>query len=792
MPEGTSVGNVYLDLVLRDRLEEDIQKKAQKASQQAQATFRQVGKNAANAMESSFSGGYNKTLEKARSKVQDLERQFDSLGSKMDSMRNSAKGMFKGLKNPGRAADQFLGNDQAFNALVAKQEAIGQKLSQAQENLRIETEAAAAKAAAAQENAAKRAAAAQVKAQEKAAAAATAAQAKAARESEKKWRNATKGIRGLFRTVGGALKATFLTAGLYAFFKGMKSLMSGAVGQSKEFSAALAGVKSNLTTAFAPILTAVLPMLTALMNGLATATRAIATFIASIFGQTYAQAQAAGKKLSKVASSAGGAAKAAQKANATLGIDELNVVDQQDDSGGGGGGASSEIANTGKEMTGLLKPLEAFWARFKELLAPSITAWQDAWTQIKNKAIEVWPQIQNAALGFWNNGLKPLGSYLLTDFAPSVINAFSQAFAPITGDVISAGIQIFTDFFVWTCSIWTDAIQSVVIPALDLFKTIWQDMMAGIESAWSTYGKPICDGVVEAFNGILTIVQSLWDTVVKPFLQYCIEKGTELWEQTLQPLWNNYVGMIADIMQFLLTLWNNVLAPLINWIVQTFGPFFEKIFENIANIVKRVVQNIGDSINNAITIFRDLLQFFTTVFQGDWEGAWQAIQNIVVHVWEGIKNSIRNTVNGIIDIVNGMISGVCEGINAVLRAVSSVAGKLGIDISPQVSAPQIPHLAQGGYVGPNQPQLAMIGDNRREGEIVAPESKLAQAVAEGMNGAGGEEQRSLLRQIIALLQAILDKDESITIGDDVIGRAASRWQSRRGVRLGGETFADAY
>ena len=140
----------------------------------------------------------------------------------------------------------------------------------------------------AQENAAKRAAAAQVKAQEKAAAAAAAAQAKAARESEKKWRNATKGIRGLFRTVGGALKATFLTAGLYAFFKGMKSLMSGAVGQSKEFSAALAGVKSNLTTAFAPILTAVLPMLTALMNGLATATRAIATFIASIFGQTYA------------------------------------------------------------------------------------------------------------------------------------------------------------------------------------------------------------------------------------------------------------------------------------------------------------------------------------------------------------------------------------------------------------------------------------------------------------------------------------------------------------------------
>ena len=110
------------------------------------------------------------------------------------------------------------------------------------------------------------------------------------------------------------------------------------------------------------------------------------------------------------------------------------------------------------------------------------------------------------------------------------------------------------------------------------------------------------------------------------------------------------------------------------------------------------------------------------------------MQNTVVKVWDGIKNAIRNTVNGIIDIVNGMIAGICAGINAILRAVSSVAGKLGFDISPQVTPPQIPHLAQGGYVAANTPQLALIGDNKREGEIVAPESKIAEAVAAGMAG----------------------------------------------------------
>jgi len=40
---------------------------------------------------------------------------------------------------------------------------------------------------------------------------------------------------------------------------------------------------------------------------------------------------------------------------------------------------------------------------------------------------------------------------------------------------------------------------------------------------------------------------------------------------------------------------------------------------------------------------------------------------------------------------------------------------------------QVPMIAIGGYVRTNQPQLAMIGDNRHEGEIVSPESKFQSA-----------------------------------------------------------------
>ena len=142
MPEGTGVGSVYLDFVVRNTVAQQIRDITSQAAAQAQKGFEAAGKASGDAMQRAFSGGYNKTLEKARVKVRELESQFDSLGSKMDGMRQSAKGMFKGLKDPGRAADQFLGNDKAFNALTAQQEAVSQKLLQAREVLRIETEAA--------------------------------------------------------------------------------------------------------------------------------------------------------------------------------------------------------------------------------------------------------------------------------------------------------------------------------------------------------------------------------------------------------------------------------------------------------------------------------------------------------------------------------------------------------------------------------------------------------------------------------------------------------------------------
>lgn len=130
----------------------------------------------------------------------------------------------------------------------------------------------------------------------------------------------------------------------------------------------------------------------------------------------------------------------------------------------------------------------------------------------------------------------------------------------------------------------------------------------------------------------------------------------------------------------------------------------------------------------------------------------------------------------IIDGVENMANRVIDAINAMIDAVNEVADKvpgIGADFIPNIPNIHLPRLAQGGFVRANTPQLAMIGDNRHHGEIVAPEDKMqamvdrAVALASQNNGSGMSEQ--YLSIMVELLQRIIDLIErmDLTVNIDI-------------------------
>jgi hypothetical protein len=116
---------------------------------------------------------------------------------------------------------------------------------------------------------------------------------------------------------------------------------------------------------------------------------------------------------------------------------------------------------------------------------------------------------------------------------------------------------------------------------------------------------------------------------------------------------------------------------------------------------------------------------------------WNAITGKVKSWCDSIGKFFTNMFDGVVSGFKGFINIFIDGMNFIIRALNKISfsvpdwvpgiggKKIGINLA------EIPRLATGGYVAANTPQLAVIGDNKHEGEIVAPESKIAEAVATG-------------------------------------------------------------
>lgn len=601
--------------------------------------------------------------------------------------------------------------------------------------------------------------------------------------------------RRLSGIVSGALLFNIISSGLSS----LVGWIGSALQSTDAFGQALRNLQGAASVAAAPLIDALGSALAYIINLLATGISYLARFISMLTGKSLSAMKSSAKAMNSYGAAAGSAAKETEKATRSLaGFDEITRLDAPQEGTSGGGSSAGPnydfVDQTGAGFSGLLDMVKSFWDTFKAALSPSIAAWSAAWEQIKATALAVWPQIQAAASGLWTNALQPLLTYLAGTFMPGVVNSFSQAFAPIVGGAISTAIQVFADLFVWTCGILTDAINNILRPALEVLLQIWQDMMAGIQNAWNTYGQPIMDGVVAAFRNLESIFSTLYYTVVEPILSNLIDLLQKLWNEHLKQLWDDLLLLLGSVGNALLDLWNNILAPVINWLVATFGPVFTDVFNAVAGAVQTAIGFISDVIDIVIFTFKGFLDFLSAVFRGDWDAAWNAISSTVTGVWDRITSTIRSAINGIIGFINGMIQAIVNALNRVGSMLNTLSftvpdwvpgiggSTLGFNFGT-ITAPQIPYLAQGAVIPPNREFMAVLGDQSHGTNVEAPLATIQEAVASVMQDYQ-DGNLAALEQVIAVLRQILEAVYGIHIGDAVIGQAVARYNSRQAIITG--------
>lgn len=331
-----------------------------------------------------------------------------------------------------------------------------------------------------------------------------------------------------------------------------------------------------------------------------------------------------------------------------------------------------------------------------------------------------------------------------------------------------------------------DAYNTYLAPVLDWISQRFSELA-------STYIQPLLDSFLNLWGQATEAVSVFWE-FISPFVSWFVEKFIAVFASKLEWLWTKFEAVFG-LISSLLTGFMDILKGLIEFIVGVFTGDWDKawngiktIFSGIWDMISKIVESAWNFICNTIKTFIDKakntiqvkLDGIKTFMSGIWDTikniaktAWDSIKNFITNpiqtakdvltsvlgaiqskfssAFNAIKNAVKGPINSIIGFLNRLIQGMASAVNSIARMFNSMSfsipdwvpvfggGRLGFNL-PTWSPGSIPYLAQGGYVKANAPQLAMIGDNRHQGEIVAPEDKLQDMVntaVKAVAGSGG-------------------------------------------------------
>lgn len=790
MAEGTSVGTIFLDLRIFSHVKEQLNDIANSANRQAKESFDRVGKT----MQESISKPMEnldkvmkKPLESVKAQVKQTSDELDDIVARaMDRLKTSGSVKMETPRVAKLTGSKLASDPTEF---MNNWDPVKLKLREVQEEAKNTVLEATKLPKAAEQTAI---AFDKVKASVKASGDSvkqniTHTLQSAQKRTKGMFSGVNKGFHRLKRNILSPFKAVFLTAGLYAAFRGLKSLMTAAGEQSKQFTKSLNAVKANLSVAFMPIIQAIMPALNTLMAGLAKVTKSIAAFISGLFGKTYAQSVAAANKLQQVQNKA-------QKTKGMLaGFDELNVISSQK--------KDEDGIDYGALDTGGTQAAEGMGAKVKEVFKGIGDTFKSyIFDPIKNNLSKFNAPMAKFKALFKDVGkqckewMTPLSEWFQTDFKDALENTVSNSMTRMAGVMdtvamiagtlwdsvkpifdwfVNDGLPMFTEMWVEVDNTFTDAFmvikevvdtvwKDVFEPFFQFTTKVWLDVWKTVKDLWDKYGATTFENIRKTIDTMKDIWMQHWEKTLKPIFDKIFEVLNKLWEDHLQPLVAKIGEFIAKLVNGAMEIYNGFIAPVVSWFIDILGPIIADEVNKIVEIVGDVVGVLADVAGSIFGILSGIIDFIVGVFTGDWERAWEGVKDVFKNIWNGIVSIVEVAVNWIVDAVNWMI----KGINA-LSFKNPINGKtIGFDINP-IEQVTLPRLANGGVI--NQPTLAMVGEYanaKNNPEIVTPENKMRDVFAE-----------SLAPFVIAMheeadrvIQAIRSIDSTIQLDGETISK----------------------
>ncbi len=354
----------------------------------------------------------------------------------------------------------------------------------------------------------------------------------------------------------------------------------------------------------------------------------------------------------------------------------------------------------------------------------------------------------------------------MEDAISNMLSGFTD-FGGAVGTIFSEGFSLATESLVkWidndgaTIGEFFDNIQLQMADVVNFVGGVFSDIGNFLLGWWDGEGgSEIFQNVCDMFLNIGTTLMNVYNDWIMPAWNFIVGVFQSAWTDCLKPIFEQLWIVFGKVCDYIATIWNNWLSPLVNFISDTLGPVFNTILRNIQSIFETVFRVIGDVVGGILKSFGGLIDFITGVFSGNWEKAWNGIKDFFGGIWDGIWGIIKGFVNLIIDGINLLWTGIYTVVAAIVNTIGGIADAIGSIFGQEWgwSMPNepvlIPHLATGGLV--KAPTLAVVGDNAGANsgnpEVIAPLNKL-----QGMLDNSGGQDTVILGEILSYLKKLYE------------------------------------
>ncbi len=405
--------------------------------------------------------------------------------------------------------------------------------------------------------------------------------------------------------------------------------------------------------------------------------------------------------------------------------------------------------------TGLSDTFSKFLDVYNEYVVPFMnniadglgSLWEEHLRPLVDKIGEFVGSVVTAIQTLWEMWLKPLIDWIIANIIPvlvpifeSIWNTIKNVFGSIA-DTIGGIIDTFKgliDFLVGVFSgDWDKAWEGIKT----FFTGIWEAIKGFFETIWNAL-----KGIVETYinivkaqiSTVLNAIKTIWENIWNGISGFV----TKIWN-AIKTAISNAINAIKSAISTVFNNIKNTVSNIFNSIKNTASNIWNTIKNNIVNAVTNIKNGIVNTFqtayNKITSIFNNIASFFT----GIWNRVRNTFSELGTKIGDSMSGAVKAGINGVLSSVENIVNKFIKMINGALDVINAIPG---VNIS-KLNTLNVPKLAQGGYVKANTPQLAMIGDNKTQGEIVAPEDKM-------------------LDMILTALKMFKDQDDKPSNGND--------------------------